>query len=143
MSRETQIKAMQMALDAHKGQMYGDKDYSYHLVSVVEKCKELYESCDNAENLIAVAWLHDVIEVSSINATMIYYRLGAEIANAVVSVTKVKRESYNDYIHRVKNNSIGLKVKIADTLCNLEESIKIQDERRIKRYTKQLQLLTE
>ena len=74
---------------------------------------------------------------------MIYYRLGAEIANAVVSVTKVEGESYNDYIHRVKNNSLGLKVKIADTLCNLEESSKIQDQHRIKRYTKQLQLLTE
>ncbi len=143
MSRETQIKAMQMALDAHKGQMYGDKDYSYHLASVVDKCKELYESCDNAENLIAVAWLHDVIEDTPVNATIIYYRIGAEIANAVVSVTKVKRESYDDYIHRVKNNSLGLKVKIADTLCNLEESIKIQDQRRIKRYAKQLQLLTE
>lgn len=143
MSRETRIKAMQIALDAHKGQMYGDKDYSYHLASVVVKCKELYESCDNAKNLIAVAWLHDIIEDTPINATMIYYRLGAEIANAVVSVTKVEGESYNDYIHRVKNNSLGLKVKIADTLCNLEESIKIQDQRRIKRYTKQLQLLTE
>lgn len=143
MSRETQIKAMQMALDAHKGQMYGDKDYSYHLASVAVKCKELYESCDNVENLIAVAWLHDVIEDTSVNATMIYYGIGAEIANAVVSVTKVKRESYNDYIHRVKNNSLGLKVKIADTLCNLEESIRIKDERRIKRYSKQLQLLTE
>lgn len=143
MSRETQIKAMQIALDAHKGQMYGDKDYSYHLALVVEKCKELYESCVNAENLIAVAWLHDTLEDTPINATMIYYRLGAEIANAVVSVTKVEGESYNDYIHRVKNNSLGLKVKIADTLCNLEESIKIQDQHRIKRYTKQLQLLTE
>ena len=143
MSRETQIKAMQMALDAHKGQMYGDKDYSYHLASVVEKCKEHYESCVNAENLIAVAWLHDTLEDTPINATMIYYRLGAEIANTVVSVTKVEGESYNDYIHRVKNNSLGLKVKIADTLCNLEESSKIQDQHRIKRYTKQLQLLTE
>lgn len=142
MSRETQIKAMQMALCGHLGQMYGDKDYSYHLASVVVKCKELYESCDNAENLIAVAWLHDVIEDTPVNATMIYYRFGAEIANAVVSVTKVKRESYDDYINRVKNNSLGLKVKIADTLCNLEESIKIQYQRRIKRYAKQLQLLT-
>lgn len=132
-----------MGLDAHKGQMYGDKDYSYHLVSVVDKCKELYESCDNSENLIAVAWLHDVIEDTPVNATMIYYGIGAEIANAVVLVTKVKRESYSDYIHRVKNNSLGLKVKIADTLCNLEESIRIQDQQRIKRYAKQLQILLE
>lgn len=143
MSRETRIKAMQVALDAHKGQMYGDKEYSYHLASVVVKCKDIYESCDNTENLIEVAWLHDVLEDTPVNATMIHYRFGAKIANAVVSVTKVKRESYDDYIHRVKNNSLGLKVKIADTLCNLEESIKIQDQRRIKRYTKQLQLLTE
>lgn len=143
MSRESQIKAMQMALDAHKGQMYGGKDYSYHLASVVDKCKELYDSCDNVENITTVAWLHDVIEDTPVDATMIYYGIGTEIANAVVSVTKVKRESYSDYIHRVKNNSLGLKVKIADTLCNLEESIRIQDERRIKRYAKQLQLLTE
>lgn len=143
MSRETQIKAMQIALGEHNGQMYGDKDYSYHLASVVDKCKELYESCDDAENIIALAWLHDIIEDTFVNYTMLNYWFGTEIADAVVSVTKVEGEGYNDYIHRVKNNSLGLKVKIADTLCNLEESIKIQDQRRIKKYTKQLQLLTE
>lgn len=143
MSRETKIKAMQMALDAHKGQMYGDKDYFYHLVSVVTKCKELYESCDNAENLIVVAWLHDILEDTFVNSTMLNYRFGSEIADAVVSVSKIKGEDYSNYIQRVKSNRLSLKVKIADTLCNLEESIRIQDERRIKRYTKQLQLLTE
>lgn len=143
MSRETQIKAMQMALDAHKGKMYGDKEYSYHLASVVFKCKELYGSFDNVEKLITIAWLHDVIEDTSVNDTMIYYKFGSEIAEAVVSVTKVKGESYSNYIDRVKGSLLGLRVKIADTLCNLEESIRIQDERRIKKYTKQLQLLTE
>ena len=115
----------------------------YHLASVVVKCKELYESCDNAENLIAVAWLHDTLEDIFVIKTTLYYRFGDEIADAVVSVTKVKGESYSNYIDRVKGNSLGLKVKIADTLCNLEESIRIQDERRIKKYAKQLQLLTE
>ena len=95
MSRETQIKAMQMALDAHKGQMYGDKDYSYHLASVVVKCKELYESCDNAEKLITVAWLHDILEDTFVSSIALNYRFGAKIANAFVSVTKVKGESYS------------------------------------------------
>lgn len=123
--------------------MYGDKNYSYHLASVVVKCKELYESCDNAENLIVVAWLHDTLEDTSVNKTTLYYRFGVEIADAVVSVTKVKGENYSNYIDRVKVNSLGLKVKIAQRVGNLEESIRIQDQRRIKRYTKQLQLLTE
>lgn len=65
------------------------------------------------------------------------------MADAVVSVTKIKGESYKDYIKRVRANDLALKVKIADTLCNLEESVKIRDMKRIKKYTKQLELLCE
>lgn len=143
MSRETQIKAMQVALDAHKGQMYGDKDYSYHLNNVAIKCNELYGNCDNAENVIAVAWLHDILEDTDVSAAALSFKFESGIVDAVVSVSKIKGGDYSNYIQQVKGNSLGLRVKIADTLCNLEESIKIQDQRRIKKYTKQLQLLTE
>ena len=143
MSRETPIKAMQMALGAHQGQMYGHHSYDYHLNSVVIKCNELYGNCDSAENLIAVAWLHDILEDTDVSAAALSFKFESGIVNAVVSVSKIKGENYSKYIDRVKGNRLSLKVKIADTLCNLEESIKIQDQRRIKKYTKQLQLLTE
>lgn len=63
---------------------------------------------------------------------------GTEITDAVIAITKDKDESRNQYIERVKQNELALKVKICDTICNLEESIKIQDAKRIIRYSEQL-----
>lgn len=133
-------RAFQLAKHYHGNQMYGDKPYSYHLDSVASKCKFLY---GYDETLVMAAYNHDQLEDTDCEYETIVHACGWEVADAVVSVTKVKSESYKDYIKRVRANDIGLKVKIADTLCNLEESVKIRDMKRIKKYTKQLELLCE
>lgn len=137
------VKAYEMAKELHAGQKYGEKGYVYHLRSVYLKCLGLYSQLDSKEKLLigCVAWLHDILEDTDCEYETIGHACGWRVADAVVSVTKVKCESYQDYIKRVRANDLGLKVKIADTLCNLEESIKIGDMKRIKKYTKQLELL--
>lgn len=138
------LKAHEIAVNYHYGQMYGDKIYMYHLQDVESKCRCLYKNTISDQDmfdLICVAILHDVLEDTDCEYETIGHACGWKVADAVVSVTKVKGESYKDYIKRVRANDLGLKVKIADTLCNLEESIKISDMKRIKKYTKQLELL--
>lgn len=134
-------KAFSLAIHYHKGQSYGKYDYSYHLSAVAGKVDELHGEGDGT--IHATAWLHDILEDTDCEYETIGHACGWKVADAVVSVTKIKGESYKDYIKRVRENDLGLKVKIADTLCNLEESIKINDMKRVKKYSKQIQLLCE
>lgn len=131
------LKAEVISKIAHKGQKYGEHDYwNYHICAVEEKTKDLFGA--NFE-LMIVAQLHDSLEESDeFDDEYLYKVFGVEITDAIIAITKDKCESRNQYIERVKQNKLALKVKICDTLCNLEESIKIQDAKRIIRYSEQL-----
>lgn len=130
-------KASEISQIAHKGQKYGEHDYWWrHVCAVERKTKEVF---DVDFDLMIVAQLHDNLEDSDeFDSEYLYKVFGVEITDAVIAITKEKDESRNEYIARVKQNELALKVKICDTLCNLEESIKIQDSKRIIRYSEQL-----
>lgn len=130
-------KAEEISKIAHKDQKYGDNDYwDYHICAVEEKTRVVFDSCFD---LWIIAQLHDTLEDSDeFDAEYLYNIFGSEITEAVIAITKDKNESRNQYIERVKQNEFALKVKICDTICNLEESIKIQDAKRIVRYSEQL-----
>ncbi len=119
-------KAEQISKVAHRDQKYGEHDYwTRHVCAVEEKTKELFNT---DFDLRVVAQLHDNLEDSDeFDSEHLYKVFGVEITDAVIAITKEKDESRNQYIERVKQNELTLKVKICDTICNLEESIKIQD----------------
>lgn len=133
-------KAHEVSMIAHAGQKYGKRDYYFaHICLVEDKVKSLFED-DMVLRIIAV--LHDSLEDSyEFDSEYLYKVFGAEITDAIIAITKEKNESRNQYIERVKENDLALKVKICDTICNLEESIKIQDAKRIVRYSEQLSKL--
>jgi len=65
----------------------------------------------------AVAWLHDVIEDSSITAAdLLALGVSEPIVEAVVLLTRQAGESYADYIQRLAGsaNEIAIAVKLAD-----------------------------
>lgn len=130
-------KASEISQIAHKGQKYGEYDYwTRHVCAVERKTKEVF---DVNFDLMIVAQLHDLLEDSDeFDSEYLYKVFGVEITDAVIAITKDKNESRNEYVARVKQNELALKVKICDTICNLEESIKIQDAKRIIRYSEQL-----
>jgi hypothetical protein len=64
---------------------------------------------------------------------------GAEIADAVVALSKVKGQSQEEYLDRVVGNPIAHLVKMADALANWEKSAIQGDRRRERKY---LDLLT-
>lgn len=137
-------RAYKLAKEKHEGQVYGDKPYIYHLLAVEQKCVEMYrvELSESDMDLVqAIALNHDIIEDTNTTVTELCVTVGVNVAISVEKLTKVDGESYKDYIKKVKSDNLALKVKIADTLCNLEESIKTSDMKRIKKYTKQLELL--
>lgn len=141
--------AISLAKDKHYGQMYGKHDYIVHLQDVADMVKEMvgYD-----EDLQIIAYLHDIMEDTEVCETVMNVLFGSIIANAVRSLSKsytdwsglrVGNTGYENYITRVKRNTLSLRVKIADTRCNLAQSQLDGDTRRIEKYSRQLVLLQE
>lgn len=72
----------------------------------------------SSERVKIVAMLHDVIEDSHYTAEDLRKQFDDEIVDAVVALSKVKGESYEEYLHRVKANPMAREVKIADIRDN-------------------------
>ena len=148
--------AVTLAIEYHGDQKYGDSDkpYIYHLACVDKLVISAYapkdighyepyskEPGDEIDNLRAIAYLHDVLEDTDCKVfDLIDAGLNDDVINAVIAITK-KGDSYEDYLRIVMSNPLALKVKIADTATNLAHSIFAQNDRRIEKYMRQLNIL--
>lgn len=148
--------AVPLAIEWHAEQKYGDSDlpYIYHLNCVDELVVVAYapkdrghsdpyskEPGDEIDNLRAIAYLHDVLEDTDCNVfNLIDAGLNDDVINAVIAITK-KGDTYEDYLKIVMSNPLALKVKIADTATNLAHSIFAQNDRRIEKYIRQINIL--
>ena len=84
--------------------------YILHPIRVMLAVSTLPEKC--------VAVLHDVIEDTSCTEQELRENFTGEITDAVVAISKVKGETYKEYLKRVKENPIARTVKIADVRDN-------------------------
>lgn len=161
MSKQLIHDAAKIAINAHSGQFYGIQDYfSFHVQQVVHcvTCAidngmlfsgSLRDSKLNSYEIIAVAYLHDVVEDSDVTIQDIQKKFGNEIAYAVDAITKRKGEQYNRYIERVRMNKMAKFVKYYDVLINLEKTVDdmLNDEtdtkhlKRFKKYMNALHML--
>lgn len=132
-------KAKLFAFQAHGWQQYGREPYFVHLQSVVDTTIRLGGD-DIAEQ---VAWLHDVVEDTAVTVEDVLVQFGVVVAVAVQLLSKKEGEVYENYIASIRRNPIAKLVKIADTLSNLTQSTLQMNHKRIMKYTKQLQILTE
>lgn len=135
MNKSVSEKAYSISSHYHKGQMYGEKSYMYHLALVSF-------SVGADENSKAVAYLHDILEDTACKTEELSQMFPREIVEAVVAITKIPGEKYSDYINKVACNKLALHVKVHDTLCNLTESTKLGQWGRVRKYSEQLKQLT-
>ena len=140
MKKSTLIeKALQIAINAHKGQTdVGGKPYILHVLRVMN-------SVDKDEEKIT-ATLHDVAEDTSWTLDKLKKEgFSNEIVDAVDSVTRRETEDYFTFVNRSKKNIIGRVVKIADIKDNMDigriDNPKKKDFERIERYKKALKIL--
>lgn len=149
--------AVELAIKYHEGQEYGDSGlpYIYHLKCVDDLVIAAYAPKDRThsepyskhpgdemDNLRAVAFLHDILEDTECTVPDLYDAgLNDLVVYAVVAITKYPDLRYEDYLQFVINNPLALKVKIADTATNLAHSVLDQNQRRIDKYIKQLNIL--
>ncbi len=134
-------KALRIAGKAHKGQVDKAGDpYIFHPIRVSNRC------LTNEERIVAL--LHDVIE----DADITFEHLLAEgfprnIVDAIVSVTRNKDESYDEFIKRARLNPIGRIVKIHDLEDNMDitrlKNITENDISRLNKYIRAYKYLKE
>ena len=111
-------KAITIACDAHQGQSsINGEPYILHPLRLLIKAKS------NEEKIIAV--LHDVIEKSNISLADLKNKgFDQNIISSIDSLSRRKSESYFEYIGRLMQNRISVKIKLLD----LADNIKIHNE---------------
>ena len=113
MEEELKI-AEQIAREVHKGQKrpIGNEDYITHPEAVANSFEDI--ECK------IVAWLHDVLEDSNLQADDLETKgIPIHLVQSVARLTREKDQNYREYILQIKDNEIATKVKIADLKHNL------------------------
>ena len=126
----------------HEGQTYGDKPYMYHIDMVVENVRQLYATDQDLEELMQVAYLHDILEDTAILPETLEAIFSENVCTAVHYITKSSEYSYDVYIQDLKYCELARKVKVADSLANLQCSLANRDSKRVIKYTNVLKELT-
>jgi len=134
--------AKQLAKEYHKGQVdkAGVDYFSGHITSVVNGVNTVEEK--------TVAYLHDTAEDTKLTyVDLMVLDFSDRIVNAVIALTKDKKESYKDYLKRVKSNELATAVKLSDLTNNMDLSrlkeVTEVDKKRLEKYKKAYKYLKE
>ncbi len=125
-------KSLSIAIRAYAGKLdKAGSEYIKHPLRIMAKMKT------DAE--MSVALLHDVIEDSEITADeLLSEGIPEDVVDAIICLTKIDNESYQDFIVRVKSNELAVKIKIADIEDNINvlrlKLLRDTDLDRVKKY---------
>lgn len=128
-------KALRIAINAHKGQKdKSDADYIFHPIRVMERGDtEIEKIC---------GLLHDVVEDSDLTFEGLKNEgFSDEVISVLKCLTKTsENEDYDNFIDRVIQNPIAIKVKINDLLDNMDvtrlKELNEGDMKRLNKYLK-------
>ena len=130
------------AFEKHKNQQYGDKDYIAHCIAVHDLLSPIVKGREDAEIILATAYLHDTLEDTDATPKELENIFGKDVEKNVQALTRDAKleddRQIPDSIDRILNTSIGAQfVKMADRISNLanlnkkwgyEKSIKYVEE---------------
>ena len=107
-------KAITIACEAHEGQSnINGEPYILHPLRLLTKAKS------SEERIIAI--LHDVVEKSNISLADLKNKgFDQNIISSINSLSRRKSESYIDYIERLMQNRISVKIKLLDLADNIK-----------------------
>ena len=95
-----------------------------------------------------VAILHDTMEDCNISENELRQKhIPAHLIEAIVAISRKEKESYDEYLDRVKANPLALEVKLADIAHNSSEErltklAEVESNRLRKKYKKALKYLS-
>jgi (p)ppGpp synthase/HD superfamily hydrolase len=119
---DIELKAKILAIDAHKNQKYGVHPYVTHLADVVARVKTITQDPE----IIAAAWLHDIVEDTDVTLEQIKQQFGDNVANIVWAVTgrgENRKEKMANAIAKIAQTPGSELVKSADRLSNVSASL--------------------
>ena len=107
-------KAITIACEAHQGQSsINGEPYILHPLRLLIKAKS------NEERIVAI--LHDVIEKTNISLADLKNKgFDQNIIRSIDSLSRRGSESYIDYIIRLMQNRISVKIKLLDLADNIK-----------------------
>jgi len=107
-------RAIKIACEAHQGQSsINGEPYILHPLRLLIKAKS------NEERIIAI--LHDVIEKTNISLLDLKNKgFDQNIISSIDSLSRRRSESYIEYIERLMQNKISVKIKLLDLADNIK-----------------------
>lgn len=123
-------QAKALAIEAHKDQKYGTQPYVVHISDVVKRVMTITQDPE----VIAAAWLHDVVEDTQITIGEIKRQFGDNVAAMVWAVTGVGQDraaKMANAIEKIAQTPGAELVKSADRLSNAAAS---KAEKKMKLY---------
>lgn len=125
--------AIRLAAKVHRGQVdrFG-KPYVLHVMRVMMRGHDLDEQILGA--------IHDVLERSNLTAEDIYKKgFSPRVVKALTHITRIPSETYEQYIDRVVQDNLAIRVKLHD-LADKMDLLHVDqlDPADLKRYNKQL-----
>lgn len=139
-------KTILLAMHHHNGQLYGKRSYLWHLEEVVNNTKDIHRKklfgAGELDRMLLIqgAYCHDLREDTKVTDEELK-AISQELFDIVCILSKVEGVSHNVYLTKVKENPYTRVIKIADTYANLFNSFKAGHQKRIVKYTKQLEFL--
>jgi (p)ppGpp synthase/HD superfamily hydrolase len=127
-------RAIEIAIEAHKGQTdKAGKPYILHIFQVMARGK--------SEDEKITALLHDTVEDTAWTLEKLEAEgFSGKIIQALDCLTKRNGESYDEFIERVKENPLAIKVKINDLEDNMDirrlRELSDNDVNRLNKYIK-------
>ncbi|MBO3356132.1 GTP pyrophosphokinase [Clostridium perfringens] len=133
-------KSIIFATEKHMGQIdKSGQPYILHPLRVMN-------NCSNIETKI-VAVLHDILEDTDAAKEDLLEFLPEYLVDAIVSITKINNEAYEDYLERVSSNYYATQVKLMDLKDNMNldrlNKIEMKDMKRYLKYRKAVEYLSD
>lgn len=125
-------------LHADKGQRYDGEPYVIHLQNVVEVLLR-FDHID--KNILAAGYLHDSIEDTQVELTVLNCLFGKTVVDLVWAVSDEpganRKERKAKTYPKIKSIPGATVIKLADRIANVEHSIRTGNARMQKMYKKE------
>jgi (p)ppGpp synthase/HD superfamily hydrolase len=114
------LRARILSRLAHRGQTdKAGQPYYKHPVRVAANIRSIYGGLEQADTLMAVAYLHDVLEDTKVtDKHMRWFGINDEVRAEVAIMTRAKGEHRHDYLRRIRASKSATAVKLADIQDN-------------------------
>ena len=120
------VVAEAFARRAHADQRYGELAFSEHLAYVhrILRAFGFDDSNPRDSSIFVTAWLHDVLEDTTVSRDAIVAVFGEAIARSVDVLTltssQSRREALLGSLDRMQDDEVALVVKLADRIANVD-----------------------